>query len=326
MSTSSKSPSPSTPPDPVEVSPRPEESQTLVLPDNRTLGFSIYGSTSSSSPTIFLFHGMPGSRLVGRSFTTTSTRLGLRLITLDRPGYGSSTFAPRSIVDWPADVLALADHLQIRKFSIIGASAGGPFALSCARFMPAERLRRTMVVCGIGPLDALLDTTPLLSWRLCGVTKWVVGLLAKWIILPALIRPYLKNLTPAKMKALLTSQASTPDEVAQLANTPRDADGHVDNAVAQMLEAFRQGPKGAYLDGGILTSDWGFKVENIDGSKVRMVHGDRDQIASIAVARWIDWKLGGGRLRVVEGGTHGSIWEGETESILRSAVEGLDSD
>ncbi|KAF2032241.1 alpha/beta-hydrolase, partial [Setomelanomma holmii] len=290
--------------------------QSLTLPSTRTLGYAIYGSSAPTSPVIFLFHGMPGSRLVGRSFSTAAHTVGARLITIDRPGCGLSTFAERKLVEWPDDVLALADHMGIEKFSILGASAGGPFALACAWYIPATRLQETTVVCGIGPLDALYDTVPMLGWRLGGMRDWIVRMVARWIVLPGLIRPYLRNDTPSGMKDLLISQCSTPEEKDMALKTPPDDDGHIDNAVAQMREAFKQGNSGAYLDGKILTSDWGFKLENVDASRVRLVHGSEDKIAPVEVAKWIDAKLGGGRLEVVERGTHFTIWKDEMEGIL----------
>ena len=36
-------------------------------------------------------------------------------MTIDRPGHGLSDFQPeRTLLDWPEDVAALADHLEIR--------------------------------------------------------------------------------------------------------------------------------------------------------------------------------------------------------------------
>src|SRR4051812_9359613 len=86
-------PPPSSPPDPSKITLRPEEEQTLTLPDKRSLGFAIYGSTKPSDPVIFLFHGLPGSRIVGRGWDTLCKNIGARLITIDRPGCGLSTYA-----------------------------------------------------------------------------------------------------------------------------------------------------------------------------------------------------------------------------------------
>jgi pimeloyl-ACP methyl ester carboxylesterase len=193
LSSKSTPNSPSIPPDPAKLELQPNESLAFTLPDHRTLGYAVYGSTTPSDPVIFLFHGMPGSRICGHSWNALCTRLGTRLIAIDRPGIGLSTYANRNMTDWPDDVLALADHLNIPCFSVLGASGGAGFALACARFIPAERLRGTMVVCGIAPLDAFLDTTPYVSWRLLGFTKWILGIVARHVTLPSLLRPYVNK-------------------------------------------------------------------------------------------------------------------------------------
>ena len=70
----------------------------------------------------------------------TAADLGVRAITLDRPGIGGSDpQADHRVADWPADVTALADALGIDRFGVIGYSAGVPYALACAALIP-ERL------------------------------------------------------------------------------------------------------------------------------------------------------------------------------------------
>ncbi|HTX97101.1 MAG TPA: alpha/beta hydrolase, partial [Mycobacterium sp.] len=65
---------------------------------------------------LFYFHGLPGSRLdfdqpLNRAALDES---GVRLIGIDRPGYGRSTHqAGRRYRDWPTDILAVADELGI---------------------------------------------------------------------------------------------------------------------------------------------------------------------------------------------------------------------
>lgn len=67
----------------------------------------------------------------------TSPQIDARCVTLDRPGLGLSTFQPnRRIVDFPADVLAVADHLKVDKFHVVGISGGAPYALVCAKEIP----------------------------------------------------------------------------------------------------------------------------------------------------------------------------------------------
>ncbi|KAF2800886.1 alpha/beta-hydrolase [Melanomma pulvis-pyrius CBS 109.77] len=312
-------PPPSVPPDLSKLKLRPEECQSLTLPDTRNLGFATYGSGNPSDPVIFMFHGMPGSRIVGRGWDKICKRIGARLITIDRPGCGLSTAADRGLTDWPEDVVSLADHLGIKQFSILGASGGGPFALACARFIPKERLRGTSVVCGIGAMESLPDTVPYLSWNLMGITPWFLKLAARYVLLPSLVSPYLTK-DPSRLKRVLEDQCQTPEEKA-LINSDSDNDSSLDNAVAQYLEAFKQGTVGCMQDGTVLTRDWGFDLKEVDSERVWLVHGDQDVQAPLKMAQWIDERLGGGRLRVLEGKTHFTIWKDHSEEIFRQCAE-----
>ena len=313
-------PCPSSPPDPAKLELRPEECQTLTLPDKRDVGYATYGSTALSDPVIFLFHGLPGCRINGRGFDRVCKKIGARLITMDRPGCGLSTLADRGLTNCPEDVLSLADHLGIKRFSVLGASGGGPFALACARLIPPERLRGTSVVCGIGPVEALLDTVPYMPGRLLGLTPWTLKLAARHVVLPTLMSPY-RTRDPARLKRVLEDQATTPEEKAQM----KEGDGsgtNLDDVVAGLLETFKQGAGGCYQDGTVLSRDWGFDLKDVGREKkVWMWHGDQDATAPVSVAQWMDRRLGGGRLRVLEGKTHFTIWKDHSEEIFRQSAE-----
>ncbi|KAF2866286.1 Alpha/Beta hydrolase protein [Massariosphaeria phaeospora] len=314
-------PPPSSPPDPSILRLRPEECQTMALTKTRTLGFATYGSTNPSDPVIFMFHGLPGCRLVGRGWDRLCQKIGARLITIDRPGCGLSTLTDRRLTEWPADVVSLADHLGVRQFSVLGASGGGPFALACARFIPKERLRGTTVVCPIGPLDALIDTH-LGSWHLMGTTAWVLRLALRYFMLPSIVRPY-RTKDPARLKRVLEDQCTTPEEKA-FADSKSESGVYasLDDSVAMLLQAFTQGPGGCTLDGTVLFSDWGFDLKDVErDAKVWMVHGDQDAVAPVKVAEWMDKQLGGGRLRVLQGKTHSTIWKDHSEEIFWQSAE-----
>ncbi|CAO2652175.1 Nn.00g004580.m01.CDS01, partial [Neocucurbitaria sp. VM-36] len=306
---------PSSPPNPLKLILKPEECQSFTLPDMHILGFATYGSTTPSDPVVFLFHGLPGCRIVGRSWDSLCKKIGARLITIDRPGCGLSTLADRGLTDWPEDVLGLADHLGIACFSILGASGGGPFALACTRFIPQERLRGTAVVCGIGPMEAVLDTMPYLSWRLMGITPWILQIMARNIFLPSLVHPYCTK-DPSRLKRVLEDQHRTSEEKALLSDD-NNSDTNLDDVVAGLLETFSPGTDGCMQDGNVLSGDWGFDLKEVDSDKVWLVHGDRDTHAPLKMAQWIDDRLGEGRLRVLEGKTHFTIWRDHSEEISR---------
>src|SRR3989338_9991360 len=95
------------------------KNQSILLPDGRRLGYAEYGAPDGR-PVLF-FHGAPGSRHIHADMADVVTRRGIRLIAVERPGYGLSDPQPgRSMLDWPGDVAALTDALGIAKFAIIG--------------------------------------------------------------------------------------------------------------------------------------------------------------------------------------------------------------
>ena len=65
---------------------------------------------------------------------------------MDRPGYGLSTFAPRTrLRDFAADVNCLLAHLGLEQFALLAWSGGGPFGLTYVALFP-ERVSKAVVV------------------------------------------------------------------------------------------------------------------------------------------------------------------------------------
>jgi len=74
---------------------------------------------------------------------------GLRVIGIDRPGYGKSTPNPgRDIGGWTAEALAALDTLGIERFLAVGVSTGGAYALALACAAP-ERVRGVIACCAL---------------------------------------------------------------------------------------------------------------------------------------------------------------------------------
>ena len=115
--------------------------------DGRTICFADYGRTSDI-PVVWC-HGGPGSRHEPAGALAQATDAGFRLIGIDRPGYGGSTPQPgRSIGDWPADALMVADCLHVHHFFIVGVSTGGAYALATAAAAP-DRVRGVVACCAL---------------------------------------------------------------------------------------------------------------------------------------------------------------------------------
>lgn len=113
------------------------------MPDGRRLAYTEWG-ISDGKPVMY-FHGTPGSRLWCPNQEATSAA-GVRLIIPDRPGIGrSDPLQGRTLADWPRDVEALADALEMSSYAVVGVSAGGPYAAACAALI-SGRLRGVALV------------------------------------------------------------------------------------------------------------------------------------------------------------------------------------
>ena len=128
----------------------PRFDSVMTLADGRQLAYAEWGDPSGK-PVVFI-HGMPASRLFCPDEDATIAA-GVRLITIDRPGYGRSDPRPdRVLLDWPADFVELADQLDLPACPVIGWSAGGRNALVIGLRVP-ERVTAIGIVVAPGPID-----------------------------------------------------------------------------------------------------------------------------------------------------------------------------
>ena len=122
----------------------------LLIGGTRRLTFAEFGDPEGTP--VFLFHGLPATRLFRHPDDALTASLGIRLITVDRPGLGLSDRQPgRAVLDWPDDVSALADVLKLGSFAVLGHAAGGPYAAACAYRLPG-RVTRAAIVNGLPPV------------------------------------------------------------------------------------------------------------------------------------------------------------------------------
>jgi pimeloyl-ACP methyl ester carboxylesterase len=88
--------------------------QQIELRGGRMLGYAEYGAPEGVP--VFYFHGFSGSRLdyLLADSGDAARETNARIIAADRPGTGLSAFKrSRQILDWPDDVIELADLLGI---------------------------------------------------------------------------------------------------------------------------------------------------------------------------------------------------------------------
>ena len=106
-------------------------------PDGRTVAFDIAGP--DDGPVVVLHHAAPGSRRFDPDPAATAAA-GVRLVTIDRAGYGGSDPLPAGTVPtipgYAADAAAVLDHLGVTSAVVAGWSAGGRVAAALAAARP----------------------------------------------------------------------------------------------------------------------------------------------------------------------------------------------
>ncbi|MBV9230466.1 MAG: alpha/beta hydrolase [Chloroflexi bacterium] len=250
--------------------------QTFQLRDGRILGYAEYGVPDGAP--VFYFHGYVGARLEAGAWDKAATQTGVRLIALDRPGFGLSTFQPgRHFLHWPADVVELADHLSLQRFAVIGVSGGGPYALACAFQIP-EHLTACGVVCGIAPMELGTEGMSSSNRLIFSVARRFPWLL-KTLLWFALGRA---SQNEAKFKSMLEKSLKSAPEPDRL--TVQNSD--IANYVAASTKAgFSQGSKAAALEGKLYANAWDFHLEEIAFNTISLWHGEKDVNVPIGMAR-----------------------------------------
>jgi pimeloyl-ACP methyl ester carboxylesterase len=248
---------------------------TICLQDGRSLAYEEYGDLQGKP--VFFFHGAPGSRTF-HPWDELTRRLGVRIITTDRPGYGQSTFQPgRRLLDWPKDIAQLADSLGIRKFAIAGHSGGGPHALASA-YALTDRVTVTATLSGVGPIEtpgATEDMFPInkFGFRYGRYIPWLIGR----AIMGAIFHE--RCIDPAK--AFDHDKTRPPSDQA-LMDQPEIRELCINSEV----EAFQHGIDGYAWDVRLITSPWGFPIKEIQ-VPVQIWHGTADNAASIRMAKYM---------------------------------------
>jgi pimeloyl-ACP methyl ester carboxylesterase len=265
----------------------------VTLPDGRRLGYA--DSAPRDGFPVLGFLGTPLSRLAHLGQEAPEAA-GVRLILVDRPGYGLSDFqSGRALLDWPGDVTRLADSLGLERFAVLGMSGGGPHAAACG-YALADRVSAVGLVSSPGPV-----------WD----------------------RPQLRYSLPPHRQPLVELAARDPDAAAKvllddcratlerIARGEDPGDGSVDPALrerlrAATLEATAEGYAHDLLI--LFVLPWGFAPEEISVPTL-IWHGDRDPAVPLAVAEFYASAIPKSSLTVLAGEGHLILWSHAREIL-----------
>jgi pimeloyl-ACP methyl ester carboxylesterase len=249
----------------------PDRRDKLVLRDGRSLSFSAIGPAGGRP--VFYCHGAIGTPVEATiDLRRIVERVGVRYIAPSRPGVGSSDPHPgRTILDFADDVAALADGLGIGRFSVLGVSAGGPYALAIAHRLGA-RIERVALCSALSPF-CQPHKAPGLQRR--------IGLpLGALAAAPELARrlgdAVLPVLTehPRLVTGVIAAHAA-PSERARLSSSQERA-----AATTSFFDATCGGIGGLIDDFLTYAHGWGFDPSDV-GTEVQLWHGAADPLVPV---------------------------------------------
>ena len=238
------------------------------LPDGRQLSYRIYGQLDGI-PVLFLHSVLSNSGLRPEEGEEAS-RLGVRLIVVERPGTGLSTPDPDMTFDSVgADLVQLVDGLGIGNIYISGRSSGAPFALAAARQL-GPRVPRLMLWSARFAADKDRARRDLLGRFYASMVR------APWYADAALALLRAKRSRRFVRDMLLRSHERSPRDYAMLQDDPT----LLDFMVAQSIQALEETHAGVTDEAKLLHSD---QPIDLDGLTAELIvwHGREDGFVPI---------------------------------------------
>ncbi len=117
------------------------------LYQNKKLSYSILGDVNGFP--IFINYGLLGSVELSRELVDMAKVKHLKLIVLERAGYGNSDFIEmQNYMDWSKITEQFLDYLGVTNFAVIGISAGAPYAYAMTNYFK-ERVVATHIISGV---------------------------------------------------------------------------------------------------------------------------------------------------------------------------------
>lgn len=243
----------------------------LRLPDGRRLTFLETGPPDGIP--VMYCHGAIGTPLRDSiDLQALTDRLRVRHIAVNRPGFGGSDPSRRrTVLAFADDAAALAGALSLERFSVVGVSAGGPYALAVAHAL-GERVIRVAVCSSLSPLCP--------PHRTPGMTPRIRLALSALAAAPVTCRRVGDTLLPAlrrhpELVHRVIAAHAAPTERVRLAEP-----GERLAAGSSFLDATAYGVGGMIEDYLIYSRGWGFEPADVR-AEVHVWHGGRDPLVPV---------------------------------------------
>lgn len=265
---------------------------------------------------VLVHDGTPNSRLQYEPTAQLAERQGIRLISYDRPGYGSSDRdAGRSVASCANDVRAVARALRIDRLGVWGISGGGPHAIACAALLP-----------DLVPAVAVLASSA--PWGAEGL-DYFDGMGRENVEDIELI---VKDRAAARAKCeaeRVESLAATPETIYKTMETllsPVDRQALTPTLSAHLYEATQlglaPGADGWWDDDVAFVEPWGFEFDQIQ-TPVLLLHGRQDRFVPFAHGEWLARHIPGVEAWLLDEDGHLTLIDKHLEKVHEWLLERL---
>ena len=283
----------------------------LRLPDGREL--DVFESGSPDGRALVYHHGTPGSRVPFRAMVAAAHRLGLRLVTTSRPGYGDSTRYPgRSVADVAADTAAVLDSVGAERCLVAGWSGGGPHALACAARL-ADRVDAALVIAGVAPYPA-----EGLDW-LAQMGDDNIVEFSKAIEGEAALRPFLDEAREQLRRATGADLVTAMNSLLPAADRALFTGEVGEDMAAIFHEGLRVSVDGWLDDDLAFVKPWGFSLAEVT-VPTALWQGTADLMVPVGHGQWLAERIPGVVAHIEDGEGHLSIGIGSLDRMLQELV------
>lgn len=218
--------------------------RTVTSGDGAVWGVAEYGDPDGRP--LLLHHGLVGSAVLPGFWHGYAEAAGVRLIAVERPGYGlTAPWEMAAIADWAGLMEPVLDICGVRDFDVLGISAGAPYAYALAAGL-GERVRSVWVLSGLPHVcdAAVRDHYPKAARPI-------------WDFYRSAPQPEVAAHFAAAMPRFTRAFATSP------------------TALAALVEMAGHGHLGAAREVGLQVRPWGFGLGEVH-QRVRLWHSPAD--------------------------------------------------
>ena len=271
----------------------------VALPDGRRAQYWLCGA--DDGPLVAFLHGCPDTRHAAMTGDSAARDAGVRVLAVNRPGYGRSDLHASTQTSVAADLMAVADHLGVDTMALLGMSIGGTYAVPAAAAHP-DRVRALGLVAtqfGRSEPGSVADVVERFRPEF---EEWVASIAPEDPDDAALAVRWRAALPPPDAALL----AALPDHEA--ASAAREALAQHDGYLRDAALAFR---------------DWDLRPEDVS-CPTHLWYGELDTAAPLAEGEQLARRIPGARLVVRPDTTHLSTLLSHWPDILATLRTHLD--